>query len=80
MTPTLSITYDMESAHYVIMAESHGRSAVAGPRILRAPPHPDVQWRHDTQEAAEADVQKLRQYFDGLGRGPSKAKLRKQGD
>lgn len=77
--PAISVAFDMDSDAHILMATSHGRADVAGPRILRAPPHPDVKWRHATQEAAEADVAKLNAYFAGLGKGPSKTALRKQG-
>lgn len=80
MTSTISTAYDMDTAEHVLMVTSHGRTAEAGPRILRAPPHPDVKWRHDSLVDAERDAATLRRYFDGLGKGPSKAKLRRAGE
>jgi len=79
-TPAISVTYDLDSGAFVLMATSHGHTSIAGPRILRAAPHPDVQWSHPTQTAANADALKLQQYLDGLGKGPSKQKLRQQGE
>jgi hypothetical protein len=76
---TFSVAFSPDDMCFRIYCESHGRTAIAGPRILRGGPWPDVQWAHETQEAAEADAKKLRAYFEGLGRGPSKSKLRKQG-
>ncbi len=78
--PTIHVTYDLDSAAYILMATSHGHTAIAGPRILRAPPHPDVAWSHETKEQAEAAAKLLQQYLDGLGKGPSKQKLREQGE
>jgi hypothetical protein len=52
----LSVAFSEEDLCYRIYVESHGRTAIAGPRILRAPPHPSVSWAHETQEAAEADA------------------------
>jgi len=78
--PAISVVFDFGSEEYVLMATSYGRSSPAGPRILRAAPHPDVQWRHIDEASAEADAKKLRAYFDGLGRGPSRTKIRQAGD
>lgn len=80
MTPQITTAYDMDTAEHVLMATSHGRTAEAGPRLFRAPPHPDIKWRHATQDAANTDAATLRRYFDGLGRGPSKAALRRAGE
>jgi hypothetical protein len=76
---TLSTAFSEEDLCFRIYCESHGRVAIAGPRILRGGPHPDVSWTHETAESAEADAAKLRTYFAALPKQPSKAKLRKQG-
>ena len=80
-TPTISVQFDFDDGAYVLMATSYGRTQPAGPRLFRAAPHPDIAFAHPTEEAAEADAQKLRAYLDSLGqrKGPSKAKLRKLG-
>jgi len=80
MNPAISTAFDADTEEFVIMATSYGRSAVAGPRILRAPPHPDIAYRHKTEDGANRDAAKLRAYFEGLGKGPSKAKLRAAGE
>jgi hypothetical protein len=63
---TLSTAFSMDDMCWRIYCESHGRVAIAGPRILRGGPHPDVAWSHETQEQAEADAKKLRAYFEGM--------------
>ncbi len=79
--PTISVAYDLDTGLHEIIAMSYGRASPAGPRLFRAPPHPEIRWSHDTPEAAEADAQKLRAYLDSLTqrKGPSKAALRKLG-
>lgn len=79
MTPSISTTFDLATCEHVLMATSYGRAAEAGPRLFRAPPHPDIKFRHDSLTDAERDADKLRAYFAGLGKGPSKAALRKAG-
>jgi hypothetical protein len=58
-----------------------GPPDIAGPRILRSAPHPDIQWRHATEAGALADAATLQRYLEEVyaKRGPSKKKLRKQG-
>ena len=76
---TLTTAFSEEDLCYRIYCESHGRVAIAGPRILRGGPWPEVQWTHETAESAEADAAKLRAYFAALPKQPSRAKLRKMG-
>ncbi len=77
MTPTISIQLDLDSCQYELMCESYSRIAPAGPRIFRAPPHPDVKFRHDTLSAAQTDAQKIRDYLSNLGtRKQSKQAIR----
>ncbi len=79
--PQISVAYDLDTGLHEIVATSYGRASPAGPRLFRAPPHPEIAFAHDTPEAAEADAQKLRAYLDSLGmrKGPSKSALRKLG-
>lgn len=73
--PVISTSF--RGDRWYIMVTSYGRTEVAGPRILRAPPHPDIEWSHADKEKAEADAQRLRDYLASLpSRKPSKAKLR----
>lgn len=65
---------------WYIMVTTYGRTEVAGPRILRAPPHPDIEWSHPEQGQAEAHATLLRNYLAALpARSPSKKKLRQMG-
>ena len=66
MKPTLLVQFDADDCLYVIMARSHGRTEPFGPRILRAPPHPMVATKHETEAGALKDVAKLEAYFAGL--------------
>ncbi len=59
---------------FVLMASSHGHTAIAGPRILRAAPHPDIQWSHPDRDSAEKDAVKLSAYLDALPVKKSKKK------
>jgi hypothetical protein len=79
MTPTISTALDLDDGLWHIEATSYGRTQPAGPRLFRAQPWPDIQFQHDTQEAAERDAAKLRAYLEGATKGPSRARLRKQG-
>jgi hypothetical protein len=61
-----------------IMCDSHGMKAIAGPRLFRAPPHPDIKFTgHPTRDQAAKDCEKLWRYLDNLpDKKPSKAKQR----
>lgn len=76
MPPIPEITVAENLGQWVLCAESHGRSAIVGPRILRGSGSLSVDVRHATKEQAEAAAVKLRAYLASLGKGPSKAKLR----
>lgn len=48
-----------------IMCNSHGMTAIAGPRLLRAEPHPDVKFTgHATRDQAAKDCEKLWRYIE----------------
>lgn len=50
-----------------IMCESHGMTAIAGPRLFRAPPHPDIQFSgHESEARATQDCERLRTYLESL--------------
>jgi len=74
------ISVEPVGSEFVLMATSYGRTDVAGPRILRAPPHPDIAWRHSDETQAAADANKLQQYLDGVTKAPSRTKIRQAGD
>lgn len=64
---TLFTQYDCDGDLWEIMVSVPGMSAtVAGPRIFRAPPHPDVQFSHATQQEADSDAEKIRKYIAQL--------------
>lgn len=79
--PIITVIFDEDDGLWTLYATSYGRTTPAGPRLFRAPPHPDIRFSHETAEAADKDAATLRQYLEGLGqrKGPSKAKLRKLG-
>lgn len=63
---------------YRLMIESHGRIAVAGPRVLRGGVPPAIEWSHADTITAKSHADKLQSYFDGLtsAKRPSKRALR----
>ena len=79
--PTITVSQDMDSGLFELYATSYGRTVIAGPRLFRAPPHPEIRFAHETHEGAAEAAQLLTAYLDSLGqrKGPSKAKLRKLG-
>ena len=81
ITPTITVSQDMDSGLFELYATSYGRTVVAGPRLFRAPPHPDIRWQHDTAEEAATAAATLTRYLEGLQarKGPSKRLLRKLG-
>jgi hypothetical protein len=62
-TPVISVAFSAETEEHVLMVTSYGRTAEAGPRILRAPPHPDIVWRHTTEATATHDAGLLQRYL-----------------
>lgn len=62
--PAITIAYDMDSETYILEATSYGRTTPAGTRLFRAPPHPDINFRHTEREAADKDAATLRAYID----------------
>jgi hypothetical protein len=78
--PAITIQFDLETESHTLYATSYGQTTPAGPRLFRAPPHPDIQFSHETQAQAEAAATKLRAYIEATwGKQPSKAKARKEG-
>lgn len=56
-----------ESDRYRLMCDDGRMSAMpCGARIFRGPPHPKIEFSHETMEAAETDARKLRAYLAGL--------------
>ncbi len=64
---------------WYIMVTTYGRTEIAGPRILRAPPHPDIGWSHTDKASAERDAQRLRDYLATLPEARRKKKSTTKG-
>lgn len=77
----IGIEFNMDSALYELVVQSHNFASMpAGPRLLKAEPHPEVQWRHASLKEAERDAEKLQRYIDTLGaKKVSRAKERREG-
>ncbi len=61
------VELDLDDEKFVLMCDDgRMKPTVAGQRLFRAPPHPEIQFRHATMEAAEADAGKLRAYIAQL--------------
>lgn len=75
---TVFIEYDSDRDRYDLMVTGNGMGPIpAGPRIFRAPPHPDVTFTHDTMAEAKIAQDKIEKYFAGLGKKqPTKKELR----
>lgn len=65
-TPIITVSADLDSGEYILMATSYSYTMPAGERLFRAPPHPRIQWSHDNQEAADRDAATLQAYLDAL--------------
>lgn len=74
----LFIQFDLDTEHWEIMCEdSRMRAMPAGPRLYKAPPHPDVEFRHLERQGAERAIATLEKYFAGLSdRKPTKKQER----
>lgn len=79
--PMISVVENEDSGLFTLYAHSYGSLVVAGPRLFRAPPHPDISFQHLSKSGAETDAGKLRAYLEAARKGgPSKAKQRSQHD
>jgi hypothetical protein len=78
MSVSLFLQFDLESEHWEIMCESHGLSPMpAGPRLFKAPPHPDIEFRHLEKSGAEKALSLLEKYLAALPKkGPTKKQER----
>lgn len=63
---TIFVEQDTATNYWRLLIRDRGFTAPAGPRLFRAPPHPEIEFRHDTQAAANEAAAKLRVYLDGL--------------
>lgn len=63
----MKITAEPYQDKWVICAENYGIKTVAGPRLFRGLPHPNIVFGHyDWRIEAEKDADKLRTYLDAL--------------
>lgn len=63
------ITVDNVLGQWTLFATSYGRTAIAGPRIFRHEPWPEVEFRHATRETAEQHAITLREYLSDCASG-----------
>lgn len=71
----MTITTEPHNNGYALFATGLGGTAIAGPRLFRAPPWPDIRWVCDTREGAEREARKLQDYLDAL---PARKKGKKK--
>lgn len=78
----MKVSVSTEGPPYTLLVTSYGRTAIAGPRVLRGGLHPDIQWNHVDANSDQVHAQKLQTYFDELSRTgkPSKRALRTFGE
>lgn len=71
-----------DSGDWLLYAQTRFGLTIAGPRLFRAPPFPEVAWRSATEEEATKQARTLQQYLDSVyaKRTPSKAAVRTHGD
>ena len=75
--PRLFPQYDADDDLWRIMVATHGLSPMpAGPRLFRAPPHPDVKWAHASKAEADAAISVIQKYLARSSAAPSKRELR----
>jgi hypothetical protein len=67
----MTITAEPTATGYVLYADGLGGKSIAGPRLFRGEPWPEIKWSHETKEGAERDAAVLQKYLDGL---PAKKK------
>lgn len=61
------VELDLDDEKFALMCDDgRMKPTVAGQRLFRAPPHPQIEFRHATMEAAETDAGKLRAYLAQL--------------
>lgn len=72
--PAISVIQE-EDETYRLYATSHSYCEIAGPRLFRAPPHPDIKWRHLDYSEAEQDARKLREYLAECESGKRKERV-----
>jgi len=79
--PIIGVELDIDTEEYTLTVTSYGFTSPAGQRLFKAPPYPDIQFKHSTRDAAQTDAVKLQKYIDEKWpkREMSKSKARKEG-
>lgn len=71
---------DIETGKFRLMATNYGRTSIAGERLFRGQPYPNVSFEHDNQESAKRDAEILQEYLDASFKSKiSRNKIRKAG-
>lgn len=60
----ITIQESFDTGEFHLYATSHSRTSIAGERLFRGYPRPDIKFRHATREAAEIDAATLQTYLD----------------
>lgn len=68
MTPTISVSEDLETSAFVLMATSYSKTEPAGPRLFRGGEIPDIAFVHATEAEANRDAALLQDYLNNLGK------------
>jgi hypothetical protein len=78
--PVITVSEDFDTGEFILLSTAYNMTAPAGPRLFRAPPWPEIRFRHDSREQAEKDAAALQQYVEAVWpkRTESKAALRKK--
>jgi hypothetical protein len=74
----MKVSVSTDGPPFRLLVTSHGRTAVAGPRVFRGGILPAIQWSHYDTQNAQIHADKLQAYFDELpgAKKPSKRALR----
>lgn len=79
MTPIITVSEDIDTGEFTLMATSHGRTNPAGPRLFRGGELPDIQFTHFDADNAERDRAALQAYVTAAWAGKApKAKGREE--
>lgn len=60
---TISVQLDLDSSAFQLFATDRHSTAIAGERLFRGYPRPDVQFSHTSEAAARKDAATLQDYL-----------------
>ena len=63
---TFFLEYSLDDDKHHLMCSEHGFVANVGPRLFRAPPHPDIEFAYADEGQANTALKKMREYWEGL--------------